>query len=177
MGKSQKRDRNATPPAPPALGRRLSFLAAIVLAVAIVTGMAFWWSRRQQADTPPGNAPVAAATAASQPVPAVAANPGFEKLKGRWLRPDGGYVIEIRSVSPGGRLDAGYFNPRSIHVATAQASQEGGTTKVFLELRDANYPGSNYTLTYDPGSDRLTGIYFQAAVGQSFDVTFSRLTP
>ena len=36
---------------------------------------------------------------------------GFHVLKGRWLRPDGGYIIQIRSVDGSGKMDAGYFNP------------------------------------------------------------------
>ena len=29
----------------------------------------------------------------------------FDKLNGRWLRPDGGYVLEIRSVDASGKID------------------------------------------------------------------------
>jgi hypothetical protein len=72
-------------------------------------------------------------------------------------------------------MDAGYFNPRPINVSRAEASQEGTTIKVFIELRDTNYPGSTYTLTFDPQSDQLKGVYFQAALQQSFDVFFVRL--
>jgi hypothetical protein len=100
---------------------------------------------------------------------------GFDRLKGRWHRPDGGYVIEIRDIEGNGKMDAGYFNPRPINVARAEASQEGTTIKVFIELRDTNYPGSTYTLAYDPGSDQLKGTYFQAALKQSFEVVFVRL--
>jgi hypothetical protein len=39
-------------------------------------------------------------------------------------------------------------------------------TQVVVELRDVNYPGSTYTLTYDPGTDRLTGTYYQAVAGK-----------
>jgi len=37
------------------------------------------------------------------------------------------------------------------------------------------YPGSTYTLTYDPRRDQLEGVYFQAAMQQRFDVVFVRL--
>ena len=47
--------------------------------------------------------------------------------------------------------------------------------KVFIELRDANYPGSTYNLTYDPQSDQLQGIYYQAALQQQFEVVFLRM--
>ena len=41
---------------------------------------------------------------------------------------------------------------------------EGGALKLFIELRDVGYPGSTYTLTYLPAGDRLTGVYYQAAI-------------
>ena len=99
----------------------------------------------------------------------------FDSLKGHWLRPDGGYVIDIRDVDARGKLAAGYFNPRPINVSQAEASQEGDTTKVFIELRDVNYPGATYNLTYDPERDQLRGVYYQPAVRQSFDVFFIRM--
>jgi hypothetical protein len=99
----------------------------------------------------------------------------FAKLKGRWRRPDGGYVIEIKDVDPVGKMDAGYFNPRPINVAKAEATREGSTTKIFIELRDAGYPGSTYTLTYNPQSDQLKGDYFQATIQQHFEVVFIRM--
>jgi hypothetical protein len=99
----------------------------------------------------------------------------FDSLKGRWLRPDGGYVIDIRDVDATGKLAAGYFNPRPINVSQAEASQEGDTTKVFIELRDVNYPGATYNLTYNPKRDQLRGVYYQPAVRQNFDVVFIRM--
>jgi hypothetical protein len=101
--------------------------------------------------------------------------PGVQKLKGKWLRPDGGYVVEVRSVEDGGTMDVAYFNPRPINVSKAEVSQEGTTTKVFLELRDVHYPGSTYTLTYDPASNQLKGVYYQAALQQRFEVVFVRM--
>ena len=100
---------------------------------------------------------------------------GFDKLNGRWLRPDGGYVLEIRSVDASGKIDAAYLNPRPISVSKAEATRDGSTLKVFIELRAPNYPGSTYTLTYDPQRDQLTGIYFQAVQQQNFDVSFVRM--
>ena len=100
--------------------------------------------------------------------------PGFEELKGRWRRPDGGYVIEIRNVDASGKMDVAYSNPKPINVSKAEATREGSVTKVFIELRDSGYPGSTYTLTYDPQSDQLKGVYFQAAIQQNFEVVFFR---
>jgi hypothetical protein len=146
-----------------------------VLAVTVVAAGGFWWSQRRHADAPPTVAPAAAVNATNQPTPALTPTPGFEKLKGRWLRPDGGYVIEIRSVGSGGKLDATYSNPRPINVSKAEASQDGAVTKVFIELRDVNYPGSTYNLTYEAQSDQLEGIYYQAAIRERFEVIFVRM--
>jgi hypothetical protein len=38
------------------------------------------------------------------------------------------------------------------------------------------YPGSKYTLLYDPERDALMGLYYQAVQKQSFDVMFIRMT-
>jgi hypothetical protein len=106
--------------------------------------------------------------------PVEKAEPDFGTLKGRWLRPDGGYILSIKDVDPGGKMEATYYNPRPINVSKAHATREGASLKVFIELRDTGYPGSTYTLTYDPKTDRLGGVYYQAAVGQRFDVIFVR---
>jgi hypothetical protein len=100
-----------------------------------------------------------------------------ESLVGRWLREDGGYVLEIRSASPDGRLVATYSNPRSIHVTRAEWRQQSGRLGVFVELRDVNYPGSTYTLVMTPEKDRLVGTYFQAVQRANFDVEFVRMKP
>jgi len=92
--------------------------------------------------------------APSAPTPAALASKAdkisAERLVGRWLRPDGGYVVEIRSAQVDGRLDAAYLNPRPINVSRAEWRRDGGGLRVFIELRDVNYPGSTYTLGYVP---------------------------
>ena len=99
----------------------------------------------------------------------------FQKLQGRWLRADGGYILEINRVDESGRMDASYFNPRPINVARAEASRRGRVVKAFVELRDTNYPGSTYDLNYDENRDELRGNYFQAALNETFDVVFQRM--
>jgi hypothetical protein len=103
------------------------------------------------------------------------ANGGFDALNGRWLRPDGGYVLEIRAVDSSGKIDAVYLNPKPITIAKAEAARDGSTLKVRVELRAPGYPGSTYTLIYDPIRDQLAGDYFQAALQQHFDVVFVRM--
>jgi hypothetical protein len=101
----------------------------------------------------------------------------FQTLEGRWQRDDGGYIIDIRRAEAGGKLTAAYLNPRPINVARAEASMTGDVLKVFVELRDVNYPGSTYQLTYDRADDSLKGSYFQAALRETYDVVFVRLKP
>jgi hypothetical protein len=121
---------------------------------------------------------------ASEPSPTVLASdgesshetaPGFAFLKGRWRRPDGGYVIDVKDVDSSGRVDAAYFNPKPIQVSKAEVTREGSTANLFIELRDTGYPGCTYTLAYDPQTDQLRGVYFQAVIRQIFDVVFSRI--
>jgi hypothetical protein len=98
------------------------------------------------------------------------ATPELAMLIGRCAR----YTIIIKSVDPSGKMDATYSNPNPINVSKAEVAVEGGALKLFIELRDVGYPGSTYTLTYLPAGDRLTGVYYQAAIQQKFDIVFQR---
>lgn len=123
------------------------------------------------AATPPPAAK-AAATKAAAPGSAVAAD--VARVRGRWLRPDGGYILAFNSIDADGRAEAGYFNPSPIRVAWARVKPEGTAIKVDVELRDQNYPGCLYKLTYLPDRDRLVGTYFQAQMQQTYEVEFVR---
>jgi uncharacterized protein (DUF2147 family) len=114
--------------------------------------------------------PTAMATDAPKPASEV----DSKRLIGKWVRPDGGYVLEIKEIGKDGTLKAAYYNPRPINVARAEFSKKDGTLTIFIELRDVNYPGSKYNLKYDPKSDRLIGSYFQAVQGETYDVEFNR---
>ncbi|MBP7864571.1 MAG: hypothetical protein KA419_01370 [Acidobacteria bacterium] len=121
-------------------------------------------------------APFAHAASPAKPKPGkpAAPPPDYQRLEGKWVRPDGGYVLELRDVLADGRLAASYFNPRKINVFMAKWSRKDGALRVYVELRDVNYPGSKYDLQYDPVSDRLLGTYFQAVEGQTYDIAFER---
>jgi hypothetical protein len=106
--------------------------------------------------------------------PATAETSSLDVLKGAWIRPDGGYTIAIKSIDPNGALEAMYFNPNQLPFAKAQATREGPAVRVFLELQAGGYGGSTYDLTYDPASDRLKGIYYQAVAKQRYEVYFAR---
>lgn len=97
-----------------------------------------------------------------------------QRLAGRWLRPDGGYVLELKNIRSDGGLKANYFNPNPINVHRAKWEYKDRGVNLFVKLRDLNYPGSIYRLRYDAKADRLTGTYFQALLRQTFDVEFIR---
>jgi len=95
-------------------------------------------------------------------------------LLGEWVRPDGGYVLSVTGITEEGEATVAYLNPRPIHVARAEAREEGDLVGLFVELRDQGYPGSTYTLGYDAQGDQLKGLYFQATQRASYDVVFVR---
>ena len=121
---------------------------------------------RPAAASPPARAPQAGPTSA--------APQDFGVLLGEWTRPDGGYVLSVSQVAPDGKATVGYYNPRPIRVSRAEARREGDLVGLFVELNDVNYPGSTYTLGYDPASGQLKGIYFQAVERVQYEVVFVR---
>jgi hypothetical protein len=116
----------------------------------------------------------ALSTARAAEGPLSAGKNGEQLLLGQWLRPDGGYVLELKDIGQDGTLKAAYFNPRPINVARAVLSRKDGKFTIFIELRDINYPGSKYSLQYDPKTDRLIGTYFQAIQRATYSVEFVR---
>ena len=88
----------------------------------------------------------AAAVAQVAPKAQIQSESAFGALPGRWVRPDGGYVINIKSVDAGGKLDAAYANPNPLPFARAEAAWDGKAIKLFFEIRAGGYNGSTYTL-------------------------------
>ena len=117
----------------------------------------------------------AQSTAESADLPQTTRKTDEQRLTGRWIRPDGGYILELQDIKKNGKLKASYFNPNSINVFRAEWKRKEGRINLFVELRDVNYPGSKYTLQYDPESDRLTGTYFQAVDRETYDIEFRRI--
>jgi hypothetical protein len=97
-----------------------------------------------------------------------------QRLIGRWVRPDGGYILEFKEIGKDGVLKAAYFNPNSINVYQTKLQNSKDAITVFVELRDVNYPGSTYNLIYDPKTDRLIGTYFQAVERITYGIEFVR---
>ena len=135
-----------------------------LIAAALVCALVCTTAQAQQ----PSAAPTSPAAAASGPQEA------FGVLLGRWVRPDGGYVISVKAVDAGGKLDASYANPSPLPFYTAKVTRDGGALKLFFELRAGGYNGSTYTLNYDAASDQLKGVYYQAVARQKFEVVFTR---
>jgi hypothetical protein len=174
MTKLKRRRPSSRKPSTKSGVRRVSVLTmTLVLAVGIVATFVLLRGRQ------PGGMglPLQSSAAPSISLAATAdsAESGFRALSGRWLRPDGGYILDIRDVDARGKIDAVYLNPRPIPVARAEATRDSSTLRVFVELRAPGYPGSTYTLTYDPQRDQLAGLYFQAALQQRFDVVFVKV--
>ena len=69
----------------------VGIVAALVLAIAAAGA---WWVFGPRAAAPADSTPTAGPRA------------DFGRLAGRWQRPDGGYVIEIRSVADSGAMEA-----------------------------------------------------------------------
>jgi hypothetical protein len=107
--------------------------------------------------------------------PVLSADSLQKLLKGKWLRSDGTYTIEIFSIKENGVMDAGYFNPNPINVGKSGWSFRDGEIVYEIILKDTNYPGSKYNLIYDKKNDCLVGNYFQAVQGINYDVLFTRI--
>ena len=147
----------------PQAGDQRSISRLAIVTVLLIAAPVLWWWHSKTPEVVPAKS-IANASIRQ-----------FEKLVGGWQRPDGGYVLALNSIASDGAVAAAYYNPNTIHVAKAEASGDGDALKVFIELRDVNYPGSTYTLTYDPASDQLKGVYYQAVEKQQFPVAFLRM--
>ena len=98
----------------------------------------------------------------------------FQTLRGRWLRPDGGYVLLIREATAEGVVTAEYLSPAGpVQVTRAEAKRQGDSIQVHVVLYGSGYQGNNYTLTYDPDRDELHGVY-DPIIQDTFPVTFIR---
>ncbi len=152
----------------PAKSNRMIWVTIIVITGAAI-GIVFW--RNFTAEK------VTKDTITTPPATNVPAKPDQDRLIGRWVRTDsnGNYIIEISSATSTGNLEASYFNPNPIKVGHAEWQKKNGSVEVIIELRDVNYPGSTYTLNFNPSENRLSGNYYQAVQGTNFDVEFARI--
>ncbi len=183
MGQKKRHGKtDRTPdPAPTSKGpwRAVAVMAVVGLAAAFA--IMSWRSETRPVTeaartTPAPRTPTNAAPQAARNPPETAseAPAKHRPLLGEWVRPDGGYVLAVTDIAADGKATVGYFNPQPINVGRAEALIEDDTLGLFVELRDQNYPGSTYTLRYDPEGDQLVGVYFQAVQRASYDVVFVR---
>lgn len=174
---SKKNKAKQTQATLPQQNNTFRWIASIVVAVGIFAGL-YALRPRPATTSVAKNTAAKAKPAESMPSkktplsPAEAIN--HERLKGEWLRADGGYILEIEEAGADGKLKARYLNPNPINVARAEWKPKDGNLEVFIELRDVNYPGSTYTLDFDAQEDKLTGNYFQAVQQENFVVEFVR---
>lgn len=138
----------------------LIFIALLIALVFIVSYYIFF------------NMPAAETTKGSDLKPA-----SIDKnvIIGNWIRTDAEYQIKISDIKNSGVIIAKYFNPRPINISRSEWVYSEGFLRIYVELRDENYPGSNYNLTFIPERDMLVGDYFQAVEGLTYYVEFSRL--
>ena len=176
MGSKKSRKQKRSPEAPKPRERKFFPVLMIFICAAIVGAGSWLFYHESGMRTDPK--PEASNAQASKKEVAQTVSPGNSgNLVGRWIRPDGGYIIEIRNVNSNGMLEAAYFNPRPIHVSQAHLTVANNELQVFIELRDVGYPGATYTLSYLPEQNVLAGLYYQPTAGQSFDVIFVRMNP
>jgi hypothetical protein len=124
MGKKHKGNRSGKEVTQKQPAKRpSSAVAFIVLAAVVVACLGLWWRANHPGAARPSMVS-GQAEAATQP--AASDKPDFAKLKGKWQRPDGGYVLEVRGVADDGKIDAAYLNPNPINVARAATSYEAG---------------------------------------------------
>lgn len=176
MGSKKSRKQKRSLKAPKPEWRIFTLILMIFICAAIVGlgGWLFYYKSGMRTDPEPKTSN--AQTSGREADQAVSPD-NFQHLVGRWIRPDGGYIIEIRNVDSSGLLQAAYFNPRPIHVSQARLTFVNKEPQVFIELRDVGYPGATYTLSYLPEQDVLAGLYYQPTAGQSFEVIFVRMNP
>jgi len=140
-------------------------IATAIVVLMVVVALAWLLRNRSATEGEPGaDASTTAAVTREQ----------VDTIVGRWRRTDGGYIIDIRGLDTAGKLKVAYYNPNPINVSQAEVVQGASGLHIFVELRDAGYPGATYRLDYDRARDTMTGLYYQPTAGQSFDVVFVR---
>ena len=109
--KPSSRQRPPKPGARHAAGLTLTVVLVVGICAAVVLLRGGGWAGTDAplaSPTGPGGQSVATA---------ITATASWQSLRGRWLRPDGGYLLDIRDVDASGKIEAVYRNPNPIHIA------------------------------------------------------------
>ena len=94
MGKNSRQGRRrGKSQAQAARQRMYAHMVVLLLTFTFIIGGAFWLFHGKKIGAHATASPMPRESAA-----APEARAGFDSLKGRWLRPDGGYVMEIRGI-------------------------------------------------------------------------------
>jgi hypothetical protein len=134
--RKQKRSRQAQKPT-----RRKFFSVLVIFICAAIVGLGGWLFYHESGKRNDPEPKASKAQGASREAAQTFSADNFQNLVGRWVRPDGGYIIEIRNVDSSGLLQAAYFNPRPINVSQARLTFENKEPQVFIELRDVDTRG------------------------------------
>src|SRR5882724_10793767 len=99
MSKRSKKNRKTKPAVTQARSKRGLFRLTVVAVIAIAAPLfvGLWWWNSKSSNVPLATKPMTLVNAAN-PVEA-ATGAQFQKLKGRWQRPDGGYVVAIKNIA------------------------------------------------------------------------------
>ena len=105
--------------------------------------------------------------------PSATLTPDRQAIQGLWILTDAPYVIELRStLGSGVSLQAKYFNPKPVNVEKTETIEKNAQLHVLVVLKDVNYQGSYYFLSYNREKDILQSNYFHAASQQKYKVNF-----
>lgn len=143
-------------------------MKARVIIIILISCIGLWLQFGYKDDKPKAELKDTSPTAEKNRIPA-------EKLLGKWVRKNGGYVLEVSKILENNQVKAAYFNPqKKINVSKSDYSYEDKTLVLFVELNDAGYPGSYYKLKYFAEKDELYGSYFQATQKLTYEVNFAK---
>ena len=83
-------------------------------------------------------------------------------------------MLRIERFNNDSTINAGYLNPKPIHIAETRRKVIDDTVNFYVIFEDEGYPGSYYSLGYITEEDKLYGFYYQAVINQEFEVVFTR---
>ena len=156
---------------------RFPVIAVVLVAVgvAVAAGMLLF-SKKQTGSEP---AAVSASVESTNRNASSAEIKGdFRKLVGRWLRPDGGYIIHIRRVNAGGRMEAAKAELAAVRAkglkptrdcqaeadALAHHSQSLNGEAEILQSWQGNYPVAQLKLLPEKQCEQAVGFIDDAKI-------------
>jgi hypothetical protein len=96
-------------------------------------------------------------------------------LKGVWGRTDATGVVNISEVLDNGLLKTTFYSPKMINIEKAVWTNSSDVLRIYILLREDNYPGSSFSLNYMAEKDLLLGVYFDALTNESLTISFERI--